>query len=172
MGRLKTLETDVSGGCGHVLLSAVGVSSSSLLSSSLSRSSSSSSSLTAAAAAAIGRHIDSVIREDRLSDYSLCGPHYIWRLLEGAAHSFQRWNLFIFVLSNIKLLLVIWEFHIMHPNHIHYSVFPGPTPSLVTCPKGREKKKKKTKRKKKIPSPICVAHIIIGTWLNSQRSDP
>lgn len=148
MGRLKTLEADVSGGCGHVLLSAVGVSSSSSLSSSLSRSSSSSSSLAAAAAAAaIGRHIDSVIREDRLSDCSLCGPHYIWCLLEGAAHSFQRWNLFIFILSNIKLLLVIWEFHITHPDHIHYSVFPGPTPSLVTCPKGR-KKKRKEKRKK------------------------
>lgn len=159
MGRLKTLDTDVSGGCGHVLLSAVGVSSSSSLSSSLSRSSSSSSSLAAAAAvAAIGRHIDSVIREDRLSDCSLCGPHYIWRLLEGAAHSFQRWNLFIFILSNIKLLLVIWEFHIMHPDHIHYSVFPGPTPSLVTCPKGREKKKKDKKKKENTKSNLCCSY--------------
>lgn len=43
---------------------------------------------------------------------------------------------------NIIFLLSLWEFHIMHPGHIHFPVLPGSSPTLVTCPPNKRRGKK------------------------------
>jgi hypothetical protein len=56
----------------------------------------------------------------------------------------RRWheairNLFFFP---IVFLLIIWEFHITNPDHIHFPVFPGLSPPLVALPKRSLRRKK------------------------------
>lgn len=36
------------------------------------------------------------------------------------------------------LLLILWEFHIMYPDHTHFLVFPGLPPALWTPPLKKE----------------------------------
>lgn len=60
--------------------------------------------------------------------------------------------------SNIKFLLINWEFHIMHPNYTHFPILPGQPPSTLVSdspprPPPPEKKKK---------SSICDARILTG----------
>jgi hypothetical protein len=62
------------------------------------------------------------------------------------------------IFFNSMILLIIWEFHITHPDPINLPVLPGlPLPNLWNLPK--QKKKKRNEMKRKIPSPICVDHI-------------
>lgn len=56
----------------------------------------------------------------------------------------------------IILLLIIWEFHIIH------SITLTPSPPRSMPPK---KSTSPTKRRK---IPICIAYILIGAWLDSQ----
>lgn len=39
---------------------------------------------------------------------------------------------------NMILLLITWEFHIIHPNLIHFPTFPGPPPSPGTFLQNRK----------------------------------
>lgn len=45
----------------------------------------------------------------------------------------------IFILK--IFLLIIWEFHIMDPDHTHFLILPGLPPQLL-CPHQKKKKKK------------------------------
>lgn len=48
-----------------------------------------------------------------------------------------------FPLSLNKIFLLShWEFHIMHPGHIHFPVLPGSSPALVTFPQIKEEEKR------------------------------
>lgn len=65
---------------------------------------------------------------------------------------------------NMILLLIIWKFHIIHPDPIHFPVLLGP-PQLLRPP---PKHKKKEKQPNKNSSPICIGHIFTRAWPNSQ----
>jgi hypothetical protein len=78
---------------------------------------------------------------------------------------------------NITFLLIIWEFHIMHPDHIHISVLSGLLTHLCDLRTPLTKRRKKQAKNQfsptKIPtSPICVDHILTGTWSKSQWPAP
>lgn len=62
------------------------------------------------------------------------------------------------------LLLLIRRFHIMHPNHPYTPVLPGLLPPLLWP----------SPPKKNIfyKSPICIVHVVIGVWSNSQWPGP
>jgi hypothetical protein len=68
---------------------------------------------------------------------------------------------------NIILLLIIWEFHTMRPDH---NCFLSPLCHLHLPPnKQKTKPKQPTKNKQKTPSsPICVAYTVTETWSSSQ----
>lgn len=70
------------------------------------------------------------------------------------------------LIFNVILLLVIWKFHIMCPNHIYFPALPGSPLTLVSSSKTKEEKEKK------IRSPICAAHIVSRAWSNSQWPAP
>lgn len=58
----------------------------------------------------------------------------------------------------LHVCIIIWEFHTMHPNHIHFPFLPGSAPHpCALSPKG-----------KNTPSPIPIARVFIGAWSNSQ----
>lgn len=61
-----------------------------------------------------------------------------------------------------KQLFVSWEFHKMYPIKLllipHRLILPA-----LPCPSPSRKE-----RKRKIPSQICIAPILIGTWSHSQ----
>lgn len=61
----------------------------------------------------------------------------------------------------IIFILIIWEFHIIHPDQIPTPVFPG-----LPCPVTSFQVKKKREKEKnlKIPSPIYVTHILPSSW--------
>jgi hypothetical protein len=46
-----------------------------------------------------------------------------------------------------SLLLIIWEFYVMHPNHRHLPAFPHPPPVPRDSPSNREKKEKKREKR-------------------------
>lgn len=48
----------------------------------------------------------------------------------------------------------------MDHDHIHLPVFPGSPPILMASSKTKEKGKKKKKGGRKIPSLLCIAHIL------------
>lgn len=76
----------------------------------------------------------------------------------------------------------------MYPDHIHFPVFPGssshPCDLLSGKKKDEEKKEEEEWEEKEeeeeeeeeedleeeeeIPDPICIAHVLIGAWSNSQ----
>lgn len=88
-------------------------------------------------------------------------PFPLFRFLFLSFFSFQN-DLLIFN----TILLIIWNFHTMHPDHNHFPILACPPPTLVTSHKPKEKKKEK------IPTPICVSHILTGVLSNSQWSAP
>lgn len=53
-------------------------------------------------------------------------------------------------LFNIMFLLNIWKFHIIHPDHVHFSIIPGPPLTLVAS--------QKTEDEKKISSNLCCPY--------------
>lgn len=61
---------------------------------------------------------------------------------------------------NLTLSLVLWKFHIMHSDSIHFSVLPGPPTHYYDPPPPT--------REEEIPSPIYVVLILTGAWGNSQ----
>jgi hypothetical protein len=66
-----------------------------------------------------------------------------------------------------NIFMIPWEFHIMYPNHTHFSVLPLFSSTLVTSP---EKKKKKKKMKKKSKSIFCCFYThwsIVKFYLGS-----
>lgn len=61
------------------------------------------------------------------------------------------------------LKLILWEIHILHPNHGAH--FPGPPwlpATLVISPTPNKNKNKSNFLK----SPICVIYVLAGTWSN------
>lgn len=84
--------------------------------------------------------------------------------MPGSLTNFLTIVWFCISFSNIKFLLINWEFHIIHPNYTHFPIFPGqPPPTFVSDlrpPTPPEKKKK---------SSICDAHIL--NWHGSAPSD-
>lgn len=63
----------------------------------------------------------------------------------------------------IKFLLIILEFHIMHPEHTHFPIFhPTYLPGLLP------EKKEKERKRKKLSSPFCVALTLTGVWSDTQ----
>lgn len=63
---------------------------------------------------------------------------------------------------NIIFILITWEVHTMHSDHIHYPFLPGPpSHTRTTVPK-----------RNNIASIICVAYMLIGAWSSSQRPSP
>lgn len=70
---------------------------------------------------------------------------------------------------NIIFLLTICKFQTLHCDHTGFPLLPG-SPShpsaLLQCP--LQKKKKKENKRKNPPSLICVAHMLIQAWSNSQ----
>ena len=52
---------------------------------------------------------------------------------------------------NIVFLLIILQFHMMHPDHTHFPALPGLPSSCAPSLKNPT-------------SLICVAHILIGAW--------
>jgi hypothetical protein len=55
-----------------------------------------------------------------------------------------------------NILLIVLEFHLMHPKHTHFPVLPGPTPTLCEPPP--------PPKIEKITTPICIANVHTGTW--------
>lgn len=53
----------------------------------------------------------------------------------------------------------------MYPDHVHFPVLPSPPPTVAT-PTTHTKEKERQQQQKTCP--ICVAHILIGAWFNSQ----
>lgn len=45
------------------------------------------------------------------------------------------------VIFQYNILLVNWEFRILHLDHIHFLVFPSPPPLFLISPKGEEEEK-------------------------------
>ena len=78
---------------------------------------------------------------------------------------------FIVFLSMV-FLLILWEFYIMHHDHIYVPVPPSPRPILIIHPQEEKQKEKKKDKKNSIPRSICVAHILTGAVSNSQWSAP
>jgi hypothetical protein len=61
---------------------------------------------------------------------------------------------------NIISLLIVWEFHIMHPAHTHFPVLLClPHPVTLPLPKSQT-------------GLICVIYICTGAWSNSQWPAP
>lgn len=56
-----------------------------------------------------------------------------------------------FLIFNIIFLLIIWVFHVTHPDHTHFPVLPGALHCCDLPPKKEEKHKSK--------SPMCAVHI-------------
>lgn len=67
---------------------------------------------------------------------------------------------------NLVFLLVIWEFHIMYPDHTHFQVLPGLDLSPCELPHALSKIEGKKKHKTQAQFMLSVA---IGAWSNSQR---
>lgn len=77
-----------------------------------------------------------------------------------------------FLFTSIIFLLIIWEFHTMYPNNIHFPVLLGPSPTLLTPPLKKEEKQRQQQQKRtNITKAICVAHIFSGAWSHSQWSE-
>ena len=69
-------------------------------------------------------------------------------------------QLVFFSFPNRVVLLLIWEFDVMHPDHTHFPGFPGPPhPCKPPTPP-------------KSTSSIYVAHILTGAWSKSKWPTP
>lgn len=108
-------------------------------------------------------------------------PSYVWGPLpfltlkslvgNGTPHPLHLcfWSKALFAVPRMftfkSLLLIIWEFYVMHPNHRHLPAFPHPPPVPRDSPSNREKKEKK--REKGVGgSSFCVVYTH-WTWSHS-----
>lgn len=93
--------------------------------------------------------------------YSTCEVDLPWfNFLKKASPSQVWWHMPSPILPSHKHNIFIDYLGISHPDHIHFPVFPDPSPILMTF--------LQMKKKKKIPRPNSVIHILTGAWSNSQ----
>jgi hypothetical protein len=63
--------------------------------------------------------------------------------------------------SNIIFLLIIWKFHIVHPEHTHFPVLPG-LPHIPSWLPSREKEERKRKKKSQVHFVMPIYSLMHG----------
>lgn len=95
----------------------------------------------------------------------MAGPVLRWSL-EYVKVGSKPLSLFFLIFPQYNILIDYLKYHTMHPVHTHFPFLPRP-PLLPLHPTPKREGKKKPQL-----SSLCVAHTLIGTWVNFLVASP